>query len=107
MIAPSTTPAMAAGAAEDDHRVDRDQQREGEGAAGRRRVQGREDRPGQRPPLAAPNEKAMSLSQLTGMPITSAASGSSRIDRQARPVRDVFERGAGATKTTTKMASAT
>ena len=37
---------------------------------------------------AAPKEKLISFSQLTGMPITSAASGSSRSDRHARPVRD-------------------
>ena len=38
--------------------------------------------------IAAPKEKLISFSELTGMPITSAASGSSRSDRQARPVRE-------------------
>ena len=37
---------------------------------------------------AAPNANAVSFSQLTGIPITSAASGSSRSERQARPVRE-------------------
>ena len=39
---------------------------------------------------AAPNAKLISFSQLTGIPIASAASGSSRNERQARPVRDSF-----------------
>ena len=40
----------------------------------------------------APNAKLISFSQLTGMPIASAASGSSRCDRQARPgAREVHE----------------
>ena len=38
--------------------------------------------------MAAPKLNAMSLSRLTGMPIASAASGSSRSERQARPVRE-------------------
>ena len=37
---------------------------------------------------AAPKLNAISLSRLTGMPIASAASGSSRSERQARPVRE-------------------
>ena len=55
---------------------------------------------------AAPNEKLKSFSQLTGMPIASAASGSSRSERQARPVRELLT-NRSATKTTTKNASAT
>ena len=55
---------------------------------------------------AAPNAKLISFSQLTGMPIASAASGSSRCDRQARPVREWFTKRS-ATKTTAKNASAT
>ena len=54
----------------------------------------------------APKAKAVSFSQLTGMPISSAASESSRSDRHARPVRDAFTKRS-ATKTTTKKASAT
>ena len=42
-----------------------------------------------RPATAAPNMKANSFSRLTGIPISSAASGSSRSDRQARPVREL------------------
>ena len=41
---------------------------------------------------AAPNANAISLSRATGMPITSAASGSSRSERHARPVRESFRR---------------
>ena len=37
---------------------------------------------------AAPKLNAISLSMLTGMPIASAASESSRSERQARPVRE-------------------
>ena len=36
--------------------------------------------------IAAPKAKLISFSELTGMPITSAASESSRSERQARPV---------------------
>ena len=56
--------------------------------------------------IAAPNAKLISFSQLTGIPITSAASGSSRSERHARPVRERFTKRS-ATKTTTKNASAT
>ena len=55
---------------------------------------------------AAPHENASSFSQLTGMPIASAASGSSRSERHARPVRELFS-SRSATNTTTKIASAT
>ena len=55
---------------------------------------------------AAPNEKAISFSQLTGIPIISAASGSSRSERQARPVRERFT-NRSATKTTHEDARAT
>ena len=41
-----------------------------------------------RPAMPAPKAKAMILSRLTGIPISSAASGSSREAFQARPVRD-------------------
>ena len=41
-----------------------------------------------RPAIAAPNANAISFSRLTGIPISSAASGSSRSDFHARPVRD-------------------
>ena len=41
-----------------------------------------------RPAIAAPKLKAMIFSRLTGIPIISAASGSSREAFQARPVRD-------------------
>ena len=37
---------------------------------------------------AAPKLNAISLSTFTGIPIASAASESSRSDRQARPVRE-------------------
>ena len=40
------------------------------------------------PAIAAPKPNAMIFSRLTGMPITSAASGSSREAFHARPVRD-------------------
>ena len=50
---------------------------------------------------AAPNAKLISFSQLTGMPITSAASESSRSDRHARPVREWLTKRS-AMKTTTK-----
>ena len=40
------------------------------------------------PAIAAPPANAISFNQLTGIPISSAASGSSRSDFQARPVRD-------------------
>ena len=56
--------------------------------------------------VAAPKAKAISFSQLTGMPISSAASESSRNDRHARPVRDSFT-NRSAMNTTTKTASAT
>ena len=56
--------------------------------------------------IEAPNAKLNSLSQLTGIPITSAASGSSRSERHARPVRERFTKRSR-TKTTTKNASAT
>ena len=52
---------------------------------------------------AAPVAKLISFSQFTGIPITSAASGSSRSDRQARPVRERFTKRS-ATKTTRKTA---
>ena len=55
---------------------------------------------------AAPKAKLISFSQLTGMPIASAASGSSRCERQARPVRERLT-NRSATKTTAKHASAT
>ena len=55
---------------------------------------------------AAPKEKLISFSQLTGMPIASAASGSSRCERHARPVRELFT-NRSATNTTAKNASAT
>ena len=55
---------------------------------------------------AAPKAKLSSFSQFTGIPITSAASGSSRCDRHARPVRDWFT-NRSATKTTAKKPSAT
>ena len=45
--------------------------------------------------IAAPKAKLISFSELTGMPITSAASGSSRSDRQARPVRERFTKRSG------------
>ena len=38
--------------------------------------------------MPAPQANAMSFRRLTGMPISSAASGSSRSDFHARPVRD-------------------
>ena len=41
-----------------------------------------------RPAIPAPKLNAMIFSRLTGMPISSAASGSSREDFQARPVLD-------------------
>ena len=41
-----------------------------------------------RPAIAAPKLKAMIFSRLTGIPIISAASGSSREAFHARPVRD-------------------
>ena len=75
-------------AAEDDHRVDGDQRARNENDerehAG---VQRREERPGERRDGRAEGE-AMSFSRLTGMPIASAASGSSRSERHARPVRE-------------------
>ncbi len=40
-----------------------------------------------RPAIPAPKLNAMIFSRLTGMPIISAARGSSREDFQARPVR--------------------
>jgi hypothetical protein len=40
------------------------------------------------PAVAAPNMKASNFSRLTGMLIASAAKGSSRKARHARPVRD-------------------
>ena len=44
----------------------------------------------------APNANAISFSRLTGIPITSAASGSSRSERHARPVRESLRRWSAA-----------
>ena len=44
------------------------------------------------PAIAAPNENAISFNRFTGMPMSSAASESSRSDFQARPVRDASTR---------------
>ena len=51
----------------------------------------------------APKLNAVSLSRLTGMPIASAASGSSRSDRHARPVRDWFTKCSAAYATANTM----
>jgi hypothetical protein len=44
------------------------------------------------PAIIAPREKAMIFRRLTGVPIISAASGSSRDAFHARPVRDSLNR---------------
>ncbi len=85
-------PGLAAGAAEDDHRVDGDQQRELEVLREDAAVERRGERARERRRPTAPNANAISLSRLTGMPISSAASGSSRSDRHARPVRESLRR---------------
>ena len=84
-------PAEAAGAAEDQHRVDRDQQRRVEVAREHGRVERREQRPVS-PATPAPNANATSFNRLTGIPISSAASESSRSERHARPVREMLTR---------------
>ena len=56
------------------------------------------------PAIAAPSEKASSLSRLTGIPISSAASGSSRRARHDRPIRE-RESDQSAAATTTSAPS--
>jgi hypothetical protein len=53
------------------------------------------------PAIAAPNANAISLRRLTGMLIASAASGSSRSARHARPVRDSLTKWSPARTSTT------
>ena len=57
-----------------------------------------------RPAMPAPNANAISFKRLTGMLIASAASGSSRRARQARPVRDSLTKWS-ATRTRTTATS--
>ena len=81
---------MAALPAEDHHRVDGDQRDEVEGEREDARVLSAANSVPASAATAAPKANASSFSQLTGMPITSAASGSSRCERQARPVARPF-----------------
>ena len=105
-IAPSTTPAWLPCAAEDDHRVDGDQEREVEVEREDAAVRATRTNVPVSAATAAPKAKLISFSQFTGMPITSAASGSSRSERHARPVRE-WLRKRSATNTTAKNPSAT
>ena len=88
MTAPTTMPIDAAEAAEDHDRVDRDQQADVVVSRQRRCWRSRADRSSESGRAPHRNTNASSFSRLTGMLITSAARGSSRSARHARPVRE-------------------
>ena len=93
----------AAEAAEDHDRVDRDQQADVVVSRQRRRGDRAVDRSSKSGRTAAPQTNASSFSRLTGMLITSAARGSSRSARQARPVRESLTNMSKTKKTDTPI----
>ena len=79
-------------AAEDDHRQDRERDREQELVRARRCVSFEALNTPARPAVVAPRAKASSLVVTVLMPLAAAASSSSRIAFQARPIRESCSR---------------